>query len=69
MTKTFEEWWATIPSHLKQNQDTKGDKPSLNNVNYIWVADILNKKPEKTYPTAGELLEWIISCKIDAIRK
>ena len=69
MIRTFEEWWETIPFHLKQKIHTKEDKPLLNHVNYVWISNILNKKPEKLHPTTSELLEWIISGEIDAIRK
>lgn len=47
----------------------KGDegKPLLNQINYIWVTNLMNKRPELN-PTARELLDWIKTGQIDDMR-
>lgn len=65
MTRTFEQWWETIPEELRFKA-RKGDegKPLLNQINYIWVTNMLNKKSNLN-PTASELLEWIRTGQIE----
>jgi hypothetical protein len=65
MARTFEQWWKTIPEEirLKAQKGHKG-KPLLNQINYIWVTNMLNKKSELN-PTASELLEWIRTGQIE----
>jgi hypothetical protein len=70
MTRTFEQWWSTIPEDLR-NKVRRGDennKPLLNQINYIWVHNLMQKQPELN-PTSAELLDWIVSGQIDAMRK
>lgn len=70
MVRNFEEWWQTIPEDLR-NKVRKGDeenKPLLNQINYIWVHNLMQKKPELN-PTSEELLVWITTGQIDAMRK
>lgn len=70
MVRTFEEWWNTIPELLR-NKVRKGDednKPLLNQINYIWVYNLMQSRPDLN-PTSGELLDWIITGQIEAIRK
>lgn len=70
MARTFAEWWNTIPEDLR-NKVRSGDeqnKPLLNQINFIWVSNLMHSKPDLN-PTARELLEWIVTGQIDAMRK
>jgi hypothetical protein len=65
MTRTFEQWWKTIPEEIRYKaQKGHEGKPLLNQINYIWVTNMLNKKSELN-PTASELLEWIRTGQIE----
>ena len=44
------------------------NKPLLNQINWIWVKNLMDKKPELN-PTSAELLDWVTSGQIDAMRK
>jgi hypothetical protein len=68
MTRSFNEWWNTIPNDLKEKA-RKGDevhKPLLNQVNYallhLHLAGNHNSKP------SHEELEWLHSGQVDVIR-
>ncbi len=70
MARTFAEWWNTIPEDLR-NKVRSGDeqnKPLLNQINFIWVSNLMHNKPDLN-PTAHELLDWIVTGQIDAMRK
>lgn len=69
MTRSFDEWWSTIPTDLKEKA-RKGDetqKPLLNQVNYallhLHLAGNHNAKPSH-----DELTEWLHSGQVDVIR-
>lgn len=70
MARTFEEWWETIPIELrfKVRKGDEQNKPLLNQINYVWVYNLMQKKPDLN-PTSAELLDWIVSGQIDAMRK
>jgi len=70
MTRTFAEWGDTIPEVLR-NKVRNGDelnKPLLNQINFVWVSNLIQNKPDLN-PTAHELLVWIVTGQIDAMRK
>ena len=70
MARTFEDWWNTIPEDLR-NKVRNGDeqnKPLLNQINFIWVSNLMHNKPDLN-PTASELLDWLVTGQIDAMRK
>jgi len=70
MARTFEDWWNTIPEDLR-NKVRNGDeqnKPLLNQINFIWVSNLMQNKPDLN-PTARELLDWLVTGQIDAMRK
>ncbi len=46
----------------------EANKPLLNQLNWIWVKNLMDKKPELN-PSAAELLDWVTSGQIDAMRK
>ena len=70
MGRTYEEWIKTIDQTLVA-ATRKGDepnKPLLNQLNWIWVKNMLDKKSELN-PSSAELLDWVTSGQIDAMRK
>ena len=70
MGRTYDEWIKTQDQALvaKVRKDDETNKPLLNQINWIWVSNLMNKKPELN-PTSAELLDWVTSGQIDAIRK
>jgi len=40
----------------------------LNQVNWIWVQNLMNQKADLN-PSAAELLDWVTSGQIEAMRK
>ena len=46
----------------------EANKPLLNQINWIWVKNMMDKKSELN-PSAAELLDWVTSGQIDAMRK
>ena len=46
----------------------EANKPLLNQINWIWVNNLMNKKADLN-PTSAELLDWVTSGQIDAMRK
>lgn len=46
----------------------EANKPLLNQINWIWVANLMAKKADLN-PTSAELLDWVTSGQIDAMRK
>ena len=70
MGRTFEHWWNTIPKDLrdKVRKGDEGNKPLLNQINWVWVHNMMNQKGDLN-PTSAELLDWITSGQIDEIRQ
>ena len=70
MGRTYAEWEATQDQALiaKVRAGDEGNKVLLNQVNWIWVANLMAKKAELN-PTSAELLDWVTSGQIDAMRK
>jgi hypothetical protein len=69
MTRSFNEWWSTIPTDLK-DKARKGDetnKPLLNQLNHallhLHLAGNHNAKPSHE-----EFKEWLHSGQVDVIR-
>jgi len=52
----------------KTRAGDEANKPLLNQINWIWVANLVAKKPELN-PTSAELLDWVTSGQIEAMRK
>ena len=46
----------------------EANKVLLNQINWIWVANLMGGKPELN-PSSAELLDWVTSGQIDAMRK
>ncbi len=70
MGRTFDQWWSTLPADLrsKVRAGDESNKPLLNQLNWVWVKNLMDKKAELN-PSAAELLDWVTSGQIDAMRK
>jgi hypothetical protein len=70
MGRTFQEWLAQQDQALvaKTRAGDEANKPLLNQVNWIWVANLMAQKPDLN-PSSAELLDWVTSGQIDAMRK
>ncbi len=70
MGRTYDEWIKTIDPALvaSTRKDDEANKPLLNQLNWIWVNNLMNKKADLN-PSSAELLDWVTSGQIDAMRK
>ena len=70
MGRTYAEWEATQDKALiaKVRAGDEANKVLLNQINWIWVANLMGGKPEMN-PSSAELLDWVTSGQIDAMRK
>jgi len=70
MGRSYQDWLnqqdkATV---AKVRAGDEGNKPLLNQINWIWVKNLMDKKADLN-PSAAELLDWVTSGQIDAMRK
>ena len=70
MGRTYDDWIKTQDQALvaKTRAGDEANKPLLNQINWIWVANLVAKKPELN-PTSAELLDLVTSGQIEAMRK
>lgn len=70
MGRTYDEWLAQQDKALvaKTRKDDEANKPLLNQINWIWVSNLMNQKADLN-PSSAELLDWVTSGQIDAMRK
>ncbi len=70
MKRTYDEWIKTQDQSVvaKVRAGDEANKPLLNQINWIWVNNLMNKKAELN-PSSAELLDWVTSGQIDAMRK
>ena len=70
MGRTYDEWIKTQDQALvaKTRAGDESNKPLLNQINWICVANLVAKKPELN-PSSAELLDWVTSGQIEAMRK
>ncbi len=70
MGRTYEDWIKTVDQTLvaATRKGDEANKPLLNQLNWIWVKNMLDKKSELN-PSSAELLDWVTSGQIDAMRK
>ncbi len=70
MGRSYDEWIKTQDQAVvaKVRKDDEKEKPLLNQLNWIWVKNLMDKKAELN-PTSAELLDWITSGQVDAMRK
>jgi len=70
MGQSYDEWIKKQDQALvaKVRAGDEKNTPLLNQLNWIWVKNLLDKKPELN-PSSAELLDWVTSGQIDAMRK
>lgn len=70
MGRSFQDWIEIQQKDVvdKVRAGDENQKPLLNQLNWIWVQNLMNKKADLN-PTAAELLDWVTSGQIDAMRK
>ena len=70
MGRSYDEWIKTQDQALvaKVRANDENEIPLLNQIIWIWVKNLMDKKAELN-PTAAELLDWVTSKQIEAIRK
>ena len=70
MGRSYDEWLKQQDQALvaKVRAGDESQKPLLNQINWIWVANLMNQKADLN-PSSAELLDWVTSGQIDAIRK
>jgi hypothetical protein len=70
MGRSYDEWIAQQDQAIvaKTRAGDEGNKVLLNQINWIWVHNLMEKKPELN-PSSAELLDWVTSGQIDAMRK
>lgn len=70
MGRSFEEWLAQQDANLvaKVRAGDEGNKPLLNQVNWIWVKNLMSNRADLN-PSSAELLDWVTSGQIDAMRR
>ena len=68
--RTYAEWEATQDKALvaKVRAGDEANKVLLNQINWIWVANLMANKADLN-PSSAELLDWVTSGQIDAMRK
>jgi hypothetical protein len=65
MTRTFEEWWSSVPASLKQKA-RKGDE--ANKSDYLCIASSSLSGKHDLKPSHEELKEWLHSGQVDVLR-
>ncbi len=70
MGRSYDDWIKTQDQTViaKVRAGDEANKPLLNQLNWIWVKNLMDKKPDLN-PSAAELLDWVTSGQIDAMRK
>ena len=70
MGRSYDDWLKTQDQTVvaKVRAGDEANKPLLNQINWIWVKNLMDKKPDLN-PSAAELLDWVTSGQIDAMRK
>jgi|TARA_B100000809_G_scaffold110253_1_gene108774 hypothetical protein len=70
MGRSYDEWIKQQDKALvaKVRAGDESQKPLLNQINWIWVANLMNQKADLN-PSSAELLDWVTTGQIDAMRK
>jgi hypothetical protein len=70
MGRSYDDWIKTQDQSVvaKVRSGDEANKPLLNQINWIWVKNLMDKKADLN-PSAAELLDWVTSGQIDAMRK
>lgn len=69
MGRSFQEWLNQQSPDLvsKVRAGDESNKPLLNQINWIWVKNLMDKRADLN-PSSAELLDWVTSGQIDAMR-
>ncbi len=70
MGRSYDEWIKTQDQSVvaKIRAGDEANKPLLNQINWLRVKNLMDKKADLN-PSAAELLDWVTSGQIDAMRK
>ncbi len=70
MGRSYQEWLQQQDQSVvaKVRAGDEANKPLLNQINWIWVHNLMSQKADLN-PSSAELLDWITSGQIDAMRK
>ncbi len=70
MGRSYQDWLNTqdTATVAKIRAGDEANKPLLNQINWIWVKNLMDKRADLN-PTSAELLDWVTSGQIDAMRK
>lgn len=70
MGRSYQQWLAQQDASLvaKVRAGDENNKPLLNQINWIWVKNLMNNRADLN-PSSAELLDWVTSGQIDAMRK
>ena len=70
MGRSFQDWLNSQDQSVvsKVRAGDEANKPLLNQINWIWVKNLMDKRADLN-PSAAELLDWVTSGQIDAMRK
>jgi len=70
MGRSYDEWIKTQDQKLvaKVRAGDEANKPLLNQINWIWEANLMAQKADLN-PSSAELLDWVTSGQIEAMRK
>jgi len=70
MGRSYQDWINTQDQAVvtKVRAGDEANKPLLNQINWIWVKNLMDKRADLN-PTSAELLDWVTSGQIDAMRK
>jgi hypothetical protein len=70
MGRSFQDWLKLQDQAVvaKTRAGDESNKPLLNQINWIWVHNLMKQKADLN-PSSAELLDWVTSGQIDAMRK
>ncbi len=70
MGRSYQDWINTQDQAVvaKIRAGDEANKPLLNQLNWMWVKNLMDKRADLN-PTSAELLDWVTSGQIDAMRK
>jgi len=70
MGRSYDEWIKTQDQALvaKVRAGDESNKPLLHQINWIWDANLMAQKADLN-PSSAELLDWVTTGQIEAMRK
>ena len=70
MGRSFKQWLSEQDQALvaKTRAGDENNTPLLNQINWIWVNNLMGQKANLN-PSSAELLDWVTSGQIEAMRK